>query len=75
MCLVMPAGKADNFTYRAEGAGLAVTAQRRDPWSAVKSRYIYENTRSIVQQRSKKQIKFQDLLRKEQNWKHCYALV
>lgn len=47
-CIVMSVGKAGNFMYRAEGAGLAVSSQRRNPWSAVKARYIYENARSIL---------------------------
>lgn len=30
-CIVMSVGKAGNFMYRAEGAGLAVSSQRRNP--------------------------------------------
>lgn len=30
MCIVMSVGKAD-FTYRAEGAGLTVSSQKRNP--------------------------------------------
>lgn len=30
MCIVTPVGKED-FTYRAEGAGLAVSSQRKNP--------------------------------------------
>lgn len=53
MCTAMPVGKAD-FTYRAEGAGVTISSQKRNPGRAVRSRHIYENARSILSSVQKK---------------------